>query len=219
MKIRRADVTGVEEALYAEPDAATGTPLGATSLTKNEKITVIDRADRIMNDFSLAHTSSIIGDYSSTFTIHNGLDVGLRFVEKTENPIGYWLHQPDRGIMDHDQPNQIQLKDKAGKYRTCYSHLIAFLMPRIGVHGTDGTVKYKTSIHGQEVQIIIRVACPVDKANIASITSTNEDLVKVSMGLMDVSKHPLISTRFLESMTRETSSNGLSPVDFYVNPA
>jgi hypothetical protein len=200
--IRQADVPGVEEALYPGPGIAPAISSEAASLTEKEKTMVIERADWIMSEFSLAHTSSIMGDYSSTFIIHNGLDVGLRFVEKTEKPIGYWLRQPDRGIMDHDQPNQIQLKEEAGKYRTRSSHLIAFLTPRIGVHGTDGTVKYKASIGGQEVQIAIRVACPEGKANIASITSTNEDLVKVSMGPMDGDKHPLISTCSLDLMTK-----------------
>jgi len=121
-----------------------------------------------------------MGDYSSTLTIHNNLNVGLRFVDKTE-PIGYWLRQPDRGILDNDRSNQMQLKDKAG-----------FL-------GTDGTVTYKASINNQDVQISIYVACPMGKANIARITSSNEDLVRVAMGPMDGSDHPLI-------------------MDFYVNP-
>jgi len=147
----------------------------------------------------LTDTFCIMGDYSSTLTIHNNLNVGLRFVDKT-SPIGYWLRQPDRGILDNDRSNQMQLKDKAGKFAESGIHnLSPLLTPRTGFLGTDGTVTYKASINNQDVQISIYVACPMGKANIARITS----------GPMDGSDHPLISTCFLELMTRETSANRL----------
>lgn len=57
------------------------------------------------------------GDYSSTFTIHNKLDVGLRYVSDSAN-IGYWLRQPERGILPHDHGSQIQLKDCFGRHTT-----------------------------------------------------------------------------------------------------
>lgn len=121
-----------------------------------------------------------LGDYSTSFRIHNHLDVGLN-LNLEEIIDGFWTSKPNGGnIAAQSSTDRWVLKDKIGTSASFFTALCWSLSrhcpPIVGLVGTEVKLTFRGQSDKEVILIDVHVRCGTVLNNTATISS-KEDLV------------------------------------------